>query len=223
MSYEKRMIENYEVKTSIHIGGKEIVFAENNADDEPFMVCDCKRDNPFGIEVYDNIAISSDYLTIMLNFSYRLSEQVQRVEAERARRGITNKPLTADDCIKGSRDWNYKNQLVVIRPEKLTPSARTADKQLLLATGGNGCRPDARGTAVFCTNLFTGESARWERYDIAGMINPHKMPEWATEKLAALQKPVEKTSVLARLDAAKKDAGRDSPAPKEHKSKGPEL
>lgn len=191
MSDEKRMAGSYEVKTAIHIGGKEIVFAEDKAADEPYMVCDCHRDNPFNIDVYDNIAVSGDYLTIMLNFSYRLSEQVQRIDAERARRGISNQPLTADDCLKNSRHWNYKDQLVVISPEKLTPSARTADHQLLLATGGNGCRPDARGTAVFCKNLFTGESARWERYDIAGIIDPHKMPEWVVEKLAALQKPQE--------------------------------
>lgn len=223
MSDEKRMVDSYEVKTAIHIGGKEIVFAESNADDEPFMVYDCNRNNPFGIDSFDNIAISSDYLEIMTIFLNRLSEQVQRVDAERARRGITNKPLTADDCVNGSRDWNYKNQLVVIKPESLTPSARTADHQLLLATGGNGCNPEARGMAVFCTNLFTGKSARWERYDVAGIIDPAKMPAWAAEKLAALQKPAEKQSVLARLETAKKDAARDVSAPKEHKSKKPEL
>lgn len=191
MSDEKRMVDSYEVKTAIHIGGKEIVLAEDTAAAEPFMVCDCTHDNPFSIDVYDNIAVSADYLTIMLNFSYRLSEQVQRIDAERARRGISNQPLTAADCIKGSHRANYKNQLIVIKPETLTPSARTADHQLLLATGGNGCRPDARGMAVFCKNLFTGESARWERYDVAGIIDPAKMPEWTAEKLAALQKPRE--------------------------------
>jgi len=229
MDNEKRMAENYEVKTAIHIGGKEIVFAEDIDAAEPYMVCDCSRDNPFGVDVYTNIVASGDYLKVMTEFLNRVSEQVQRVDAERARHGITNIPLTADDCLKGSRHWNYKNQLVVIKPEKLTPSARTADKQLLLATSGNGCKPDGHGTAVFCKNLFTGETARWERYDIAGMIDPHKMPEWVVEKLAALQRQEEKAavpvkeSVLARLETAKNDAARGNPPPKEKKNMGPEL
>lgn len=223
MSEEKRMIESYEVKHALHLADFEVILAEDNATAEPYMVCDCNRDNPFGVDVYTNIAISADYLEVMHEFLRRASMRVSFIEAERSLRGITHTPLTEDDCLKGSRDWNYKNQLVVIKPEKMTPSARTADHQLLFATGGNGCWPEARGTAVFCTNLFTGESARWERYDIAGVIDPAKIPEWAAEKLAALQKPVEKQSILVRLHAAKKDASQSTPPSKEQKSKGPEL
>lgn len=223
MPDEKRMIESYEVKHALHLAGGEVVLAEDKAAAEPFMVCDCNRDNPFSIDVYTNIAVSADYLETMHEFLKRAAMRVSFIEAERSLRGVTNIPLTADDCINDSHRENYKNRLVVIKPEKMTPSARTADKQLLLAENGNGCNPEARGTAVFCKNLFTGETARWERYDVAGIIDPAKMPSWAAEKLAALQKPVEKQSVLARLDAAKKDAGRDAAAPKEQKNKGPEL
>ncbi len=47
MAEEKRMIEGYEVKTAIHIGGKEIIFAENLASPDPFMVCNAHWDNPY--------------------------------------------------------------------------------------------------------------------------------------------------------------------------------
>jgi len=223
MPEEKRMIESYEVKHALQLAGGEVVLAEDMAAAEPYMVCDCNRDNPFSMDVYTNISVSADYLEVMHEFLRRAAMRVSFIEAERSQRGVTHIPLTADDCITGSHREHYKDRLVVIKPETLTPSARTADRQLLLALSGNGCSPDARGTAVFCKNLFTGETARWERFDVAGIIDPAKMPSWAAEKLAALQKPVEKESVLARLDAAKKDAERDNPAPKEHRSKGLEL
>ena len=38
---EKRMLGDYEVKQSIHIGKKEVVFGVNEADKFPFMVCYC--------------------------------------------------------------------------------------------------------------------------------------------------------------------------------------
>lgn len=38
---EKRMLGDYEVKQSIHIGKKEVVFGVNEADKYPFMVCYC--------------------------------------------------------------------------------------------------------------------------------------------------------------------------------------
>jgi len=222
MADEKRMIENYEVKHAIHLSGGEVVLAEDASAAEPFMVCDCSWDNPFSVDVYSNIAVSADYLEVMKEFLNRTAKRVELIEKERALRGVSNIPLTADDCISGSRGWNYENRLIVIAPGKLTPAARTADHQLLLATGGNGCDPDARGTAVFCTNLFTGKATRWERYHIAGVIRPDRMPEWAAEKLSALQKAEGKQSVLGKLEAAKKTAARDNPAPKEPKHRKPE-
>ena len=224
MDSEKRMIEGYEVKTAIHMGGREIIFAVNNDAVKPYMACNCTWDNPLSIEIYDRAAVSADYLEIMTEFLNRASEQVKEIETERAERGITAVPLTAADCTPGSDHAHYENKLIVIKPESMTPAARTADHQLVLATGGFGCNPEARGQAVFCKNLFTGKETRWERYDVAGIIRPDRMPEWAKDKLAALQKPVEKTSVLGRLDTAKKDAARDAAKPaRRHKDKGPEL
>lgn len=221
MTDEKRMIENYEVKQAIHLAGGEVVLAEDASAAEPFMVCDCSWDNPFSVEVYTNIMVSADYLEVMKEFLDRAARRIELIEQERSKRGVSHIPLTTDDCIPGSRGWNYENRLIVIQPEKITPSARTADHQLLIDTGGNGCDPDARGNAVFCTNLFTGKATRWERYHVAGVIRPDRMPEWAVQKLAALQKPKEKQSLLGKLEAAKKAAARDNPAPKEPKLREP--
>lgn len=183
MDDEKRTIDNREVKTAIHIGNKEILYAENLSLDEPYMVCNCQWDNPLGIQVYTEAAVGTDYLEVMTEFLGRVSDQVQRVRDQRAERGVSDVPLTASDCIPGSSSAHYANQLVVIKPEIMISSARTADEQLFYATHGNGCNPEARGHAVFCKNLFTGKSVRWERYDVAGIIQPDKIPEWARQRL----------------------------------------
>ena len=186
MDNEKRMIQDYEVKTAIHIGEKEIVFAENIASDDPYMVCDCSWANPLSMEVYSNAVGSRDYIEAMEAFVSRVTAAVEQVKDQRVERGITGEPLTASDCIPGSNSEHYEGKLIIIKPESMTASARTADQQLLVATGGNGCNPNARGQAVFCKDLFTGKTLRWERYDVAGIAAPERIPAWAQEKLQAL-------------------------------------
>lgn len=211
MDDEKRMIQNYEVKTAIHIGGKEVILAEDLTSSEPYMICDCRWDTPFGVEIYNHATAGNDYLEAMTEFLERVSAEVQRIQTERAERGITGEPLTAADCIPGSNRANYEGQLVVIRPESMVASARTADSQLLLATGGNGCSPGARGSAVFCTNLFTGKSTRWERTDVAGIIAPEKIPAWAYPKLEGMSIPVESPN-LSEADHKTAPVYMDSPS-----------
>lgn len=186
MEEEKRTIQGYEIKNAIHIGGREIIMAEDNSKNEPYMVCNCSWDNPFNMLIYDQAVVSEDYLEIMSIFIKRIDNEVQKIAEQRIERGVSHIPLTANDCIENSNQANYSVQLIVIKPEIMAPSARTADNQLLLALSGNGCNPHARGTAVFCRNLFTGKETRWERHDIAGIIRPDRIPEWAQNKLAAL-------------------------------------
>ena len=192
MSEEKRMIQSYEVKNAIHIGGKEIILAEDIGSKEPYMVCNCQWDNPLSIDVYDKGVTGVDYLEAMNEFLSRVSSEVQRIQDQRAERGVSNEPLTAADCVPGSTGSHYDNQLVVIRPEAMIASTRTADEQLFLVTGGFGCNPNARGQAVFCKNLFTEKTVRWERQDVAGVILPEHIPAWAHQRLAEMGVAVEK-------------------------------
>lgn len=186
MDSEKRMIQNYEVKTAIHVGGKEIILAEDLASSETYMVCNCQWDNPLSVDVYDQVEASADYIEAMTEFLSRVASEVEKIQDQRIERGVSGAPLTAADCIPDSRSSHYDQQLVVIKPEKMAASARTADEQLLYATHGNGCNPDARGQAVFCKNLFTGKTVRWERTDVAGIILPDRIPVWAHQKLQEL-------------------------------------
>ena len=147
MDEEKRTIDGYEVKNTIHIGNKEILFAENLTKSESYMVCSCQWDNHLGIDVYAEAAICTDYLEAMAEFLYRASSQVQHVRDQRAERGVTNESLTIAGCAPGSKNAHYMNQLVVIRPEAMIASSRTVDEQLLLANQ----LPARTGRSGHCT------------------------------------------------------------------------
>ena len=209
MAEEKRKIQNYEVKNTIHIGGKEVILAEDLTSEAPYMVCNCQWDNPLGIDVYDKAVFGTDYLEAITEFLGRVSAEVQHVQGQRTERGISNEPLTASDCIPGSTGASYSNQLVVIRPECMIASARTADEQLFFATGGFGCNPEARGQAVYCKNLFSGKTVRWERHDVAGIILPERIPAWAHQRLQemgiAQEKPVPTTVYMASVEEARQN------------------
>jgi hypothetical protein len=53
---EKRTINGYDIKNTIHIGDRAIIYAENLSSCEPYMVCSCRWDNPLGMDVYDEPA-----------------------------------------------------------------------------------------------------------------------------------------------------------------------
>ena len=211
MADEKRTIKDgYEVIHAVKLGGSEIIFAEKQGDAEnPYMVSDCTWNSTLCYESHHNVVGGVDFLDIMKKFAHRISERVAELETERETRGIPVQTLTAADCesIKGV---DFTNHVVVIKPESLSYEYRSIDHQLVLCTGGNGARPEAKGRGVFCQNLYDGKSERWERQNIAGIIPEDKLPEWAREKLAALRNPAEKESVL---DQIKRD--RESPAPEQ--------
>ena len=65
-----------------------------------------------------------------------------------------------------------------------------ATKQLQLCTGGFGAEPNSRGSACFCTNLYSGKESRFERTDILGVIEKDDLPDWAKERLDEVQKNI---------------------------------
>lgn len=188
MDEEKRMIENFEVRHSVFLGDREILFAVDKDASLPYLVSDCTDLGGFGLLRYENAIAGDDYLEQMQVFTQRIDRQIQKVREERAKRGIDPAPLTAEHCTPDGMEKNLEGKVIVIKASSLRPEYATADHQLVLATGGNGCRPEARGRAVFCTNLYTGKCGRWERYDILGVADMSKVPEWAGKKLNKLQR-----------------------------------
>lgn len=188
MDDEKRMVNTYEVRHAIYVGDKEVLFAvDNTKNDYPYMVCNCTWDNPLGIDHYFNAAASADYLEMMTEYISRVAAQLEAVKAERDKITVPLQPFTLEHCIPNDNGQNLENKVVIIRPECLRPEYRTADKQLVLATGGFGAHANSRGRAVYTVNLYSGKESRWNREDILGTLKPEYMPDWAKERLIQIQ------------------------------------
>ncbi len=188
MDEEKRMVDSFEVKHAIHVGDRQIIFAvDDTKTDYPYMVCNCTWDNPFGVEEYSNAAASADYLEMMTEFTSRVSAQLEAVKTERDKITVPLQLFTLEHCIPNDYGGSIENKVVVIRAECLRPEYRTADKQLVLATGGFGAHANSRGRAVYTVNLYSGKESRWNREDILGMVKPECMPDWAKERLKQIQ------------------------------------
>jgi len=184
MNEEKRMVDTYEVIHAIHVGDREILFAVDDRKTAcPYMVCDCTWDNPLGIDQYFNAVGSVDYLEMMTEFTDRIKAQLEAVRAERDQITVPLSPLTPEHCTPNDYGQSIENKVVVIRGERLRPEYRTADNQLVLATGGFGTYANARGRAVYTINLYSGKESRWNREDILGVLKPEYMPDWAKEQL----------------------------------------
>ncbi len=184
---EKRIIGSYEVTQSIHIGKKEVVFGINEKEEYSFLVCDCTYDNPLSAEWVTDAVGSDDYLEAMQIFTDRVQEQISLVRAEHGRFAFDMTPFTMDDCIPDDRDNSIVGKVVVINAEVNRYEYRHSAYQLVLVDGGHGAT-GGRGQAVFGTSLADGRHARWERCDVLGEIRPEKMPQWAEEALAKIQK-----------------------------------
>ena len=93
---EKRMLGDYEVRQSIHIGKKEVVFGVNEADKYPFMVCFCTYDNPFSAAWATEAVGTDDYLEAMQIFTDRVQAQIEVVKEEQSRFDFDMTPFTTE-------------------------------------------------------------------------------------------------------------------------------
>ncbi len=185
MADEKRMMGDYEVTHSIHIGDNEIVMGENmnSKTGDFYMVAECVRNDMF--MRYENCYVSADFTELAEVFAQRLTEQVQKLKTEQEKITVPKTPFTAEQCVP-IKSMDITNKIIVIKPEVLRPEYRMSVNQLYVVTGGNGARGNARGRAVFCTNLYNKENERFNRSDILGVMKPEKLPEWAKMSLSEI-------------------------------------
>ena len=173
---------SYETLNLVRIGGKDLVlcFAPDSGQYMTFF-----QESAFpGGTLYSELLASDDYLKVMREFAKRLRSQIGKLE--RQRRKVPRSILTEADCLPNSRSADFTGKLVILDPSSLAPEYRTSDFQLGCATGGFGCKPASRGSAVFFWELYSGETSRWERRDILGIANPKALPQWAMDKLREL-------------------------------------
>ena len=185
----RRMVgeTDYEVKHAIHVGDKEIVFAEDkNAENGMcWFVGDYSRNDIMG--QYADCQYSADYLEAMQEFTGRVDRQIEAMKSEISQSKTPCAVFTAEHCYCNDRGQSIDGKIVAIKAEILRPEYRRGDVQLVLVSGGNGARANSHGNAVFCYHLNDGKHTRFERYDVQGEVKPEFLPAWAKEKAAEIQ------------------------------------
>ena len=189
------MAGDFEISHSMRIGDREIVLGENPAGigEERYM-CAFSTDNGL-FSCYTEIMVSNDDPELVKLFGERVAEQAEktRIALNGPKiQGIPNEPITAEGCEVISHQHDLKGKVVVIKPEILRREYRRATCQLQLCTGGFGASPNSRGSACFCTELYSGKTSRFERSDILGIIAPEKLPKWAKHYLEVVRQAEKK-------------------------------
>lgn len=182
----------------MHIGVREVVLGENqkNPDGQFYLVAYCEANELFAI--YSDCLVSDSFPEIVKEFGQRVAQEAQKVmeQIHTEKEAVSdNRPYTAEVCKKMvgcnlvSGDDPLEGKCVIIKQDVLRREYRTAAHQLKLVTGGFGASPHSRGSAVYCTDLFTGENSRFERQDILAEISQDALPQWASKTLQTLLRP----------------------------------
>lgn len=172
-------IGDYEVLSSLRIGKRTIFLCENGkAPEGQKYGCGFAECNEL-LESYSEVELSDDYMEIIKLYSARISDEVQAMEAELSELDVPLSIIGKDECYPNDYKESIVGKVVAIRADVLLPEYRSADKQIYLVTGGFGAEANARGRAVYCTNLHIGKATRFNREDVQGVIKPECMPEWA--------------------------------------------
>ncbi len=167
---DNRIIDGYAVLHAIRIDGAEQIVAEKNNHYRLYRV---ERVSGLGLEEYAVVFADRDYLKAMREFTRRINSALDGLDLSRVYRGspLVDFRLEAEDCVPGGMDADLRGKVVAIKSEVLSPEYRSGSYQLMLAEGGFGCAPNARGQSVFCKELYSGESVRWARADILGVVD----------------------------------------------------
>ena len=193
---EERMAGEYEIVQAISVGSEEIVlgYAPHN-ESLPYMTAFCTQNELF--TAYQHCIADDSYPHILGIFSERMTDAVKELERQLSAENIAavdNRPynqqkcLSIEQCSLISHADDLHQKVVIIKPDVLKPEYQLATRQLYLCTGGFGASPNSRGSACFCTNLFTGKHSRFERSDILATLETDAVPKWAQEMLCkALQ------------------------------------
>ena len=139
---------------------------------------------------YYDVVGSDDFPEMVSMYGQRIKEQADktRIDLNRAKiQGIDITPIKSEACTVIDYEDDLNDKVIVIKPEVLRREYRRATCQLKLCTGGFGASPNSRGSAVFCTDLYTGRESRFERQDVLGILEPEQLPKWAEHYLDGIR------------------------------------
>lgn len=187
MNESKRIINDYEIIQSFYVGEKEVVVGENkNA--EYRYICDYYESNEI-FERINDCRASNDYLDIMSLFCDRAKEQVELCkQSQKTEISILTpdmySPIDIYDDLTG--------KVVVEKIDNLRREYQNAENQLFYVTGGNGAKPNARGTKVYGYSFASKKHCYIRLYDVEGVVDKAILPEWAKTDLAEIKKQIKR-------------------------------
>ncbi len=178
-----RMVQDYELIHSFYVGEREVIVGEDkNAEYRYF----CGYYENF--EVFERAVecqMSNDYLEIMQIYCDRTKEQVELCKSKQIGAAEV---ITDDMCSKFDNNTDLTNKIVVLKPDTLRREYQNEHNQLMYVTGGNGAKPNSLGTKVYGCNLGSKNEIYVRRYDIMGIMDKEKLPEWANKSLKKLER-----------------------------------
>ena len=130
--------------------------------------------------------IPDDWSRFRDTFSVMSHPGLVNIFIDQARREWDSLKLFTRDHVydEGTAGIDYTGKIVAVRADVLKDDCKTPENQLLYATGGNGCKPDALGTKVYGRYLKDGGRDCFRRGEILGVVKLNLLPEWAQEKFA---------------------------------------
>lgn len=175
---ETRKAGDYTVINSIKIGGKEIVIGENMKDKDGnfYLVADYECNEIF--ERYVNAYVSDDYLEMVELYTQRITEEVERLKQSRTE--INLNVIDKAACVPIGNE-EFVGEIIVIKPDTLSPEYRNEACQIIKCTGGNGAKADGLGTSVFGREMFSGDDVKYRRANVMGILKKENYPKWLNE------------------------------------------
>lgn len=195
---DTEFIEGYEVKSSVWIGDKRVIFAVHYSDQEPHPYMKCTAIPGSVFTRYENAVASSDYLEALKLFADDIKAEAIILETQRRACGLEDTScMNPADLNPVSWEDNITGKVVAVQEKSLPEAYRDITHQLYLVEGGFGVEARSRGRACYGWDLYSGKPVRIERPDVAGIVPDDKIPEFASKQLAKLR------------DEKKKDKGRE--------------
>lgn len=182
-----RMVNDYEIIHSFYVGEREVIVGEDKNAEYRYFCGYYENNEIFSRAV--NCCMSNDYLEIMKIYCDRATEQVDLCKSQQI---DTAEPITDDMYNSCHSDDDLTNKVVVLKPEILRREYQNAANQLFYVTGGNGAKPNARGTKVYGYNFSEKKHCYIRRYDVMGIMENENLPEWAKNEYAKIKAQIKR-------------------------------
>lgn len=192
MKVDDRKAGDYIIRNALQIGGREVVIGENAAAEpgQRYMTAYCQMFDVFA--KYDEVLVSDDYAEIVQIFGERIAECAKQVQRQNADFKVDKTPIDMGKCDSVTVDTELEGRIIVIKADVFRPEYAMSVNQIQLCTGGFGARPNSRGSACYCRNLYSGKESRFERRDVLGILKPENMPDWAKQNAEIMTSPTQK-------------------------------